>query len=176
MQLTVQVAGIWSGTVPGQLQNAIIQSNNTVSMIMVINDQIQTSIGPVQMTANGMLNGVRDASALTGKIQGMVGKVSAMGFSGDFVGQGQWDGSLNGSHGTGVFIGTISFTNSPVPQIPTNQLFPMSGTWSADFSIPVPEFETTRATNMIIFALTAFLLTAIHKKHRTQPNRSDRSE
>jgi hypothetical protein len=165
-QLKFGLAGVWTGTLPGELQNAVIQPDNSASMTMVLNDQIQTSIGPAQVTINGKLNGVKSGSALSGTIQGMVGKVSAMGLSGDFVGQGQWNGSLSGSHGTGTITGTVTFTNSPVPQIPTNQPYPISGTWDSDFSIAMPEFGSTLPTYMILFAITSFLIIYMNGQHR----------
>ena len=167
-QLKFGLAGVWTGTLTGELQNAAIQPNNSVSMTMILNNQIQTSIGPVQITANGMLNGVKSGSTLTGTIQGMVGKVSALGLSGSFVGQGQWTGSLNGSHGTGTITGTVTFTNSPVPQIPTNQPYPVSGTWDSDFSIAVPEFGSTLATCMILFLTTTFLIIHMNSQKRSK--------
>jgi hypothetical protein len=167
-QLKFGLAGVWTGTLPGELQNGVIQSDNSVSMTMVFNDQIQTSIGPVQVTINGVLNGVKSGSSLSGTIQGMVGKVSAMGLSGDFVGQGQWNGSLAGSHGTGTMTGTITFTNSPVPQISTNQPYPISGTWDSDFSIAVPEFGSTLPTYMILFAITIFLIIYMNGHSRSK--------
>ncbi len=178
-QLKFGLAGIWTGTIPGELQNAVIQPNNSVSMTMVLDDQIQTSVGPIRVTINGILNGVKSGSALSGTIQGMVGKVSAMGLSGDFAGQGQWNGSLNGSHGTGTITGTLTFTNSPVPQIPTNQPYPISGTWDSDFSIAVPEFGSTLPTYMILFAVTTFLIIYMNgqqrskNKHRAQSPSSE---
>jgi hypothetical protein len=167
-QLKFGLAGVWTGTLPGELQNGVIQSNNSVSMTMVFNDQIQTSIGPVLVTINGMLNGVESGSALSGTIQGMVGKVSAMGLSGDFVGQGQWNGSLAGSHGTGAMVGTVTFTNSPVPQISTNQPYPISGTWESDFSIAVPEFRSTLPTYMILFVITSLLIIYMNGQQRSK--------
>ena len=167
-QLKFGLAGVWTGTLPGELQNGVIQSNNSVSMTMVLNDQIQTSIGPVQVTINGMLNGVKSGTALTGTIQGMVGKVSAMGLSGNFVGQGQWNGSLAGSHGTGTMTGTVTFTNSPLPQISTNQPYPISGTWDSDLSIAVPEFGSTLPTYMILFTFTIFLIVYMNGQQRSK--------
>jgi hypothetical protein len=174
-QLKFGLAGIWTVTLSGELQNGVIQSDNSVSMTMVLNDQIQTAIGPVQVSINGILNGVKSGSALSGTIQGMVGKVSAMGFSGDFVGQGQWNGSLAGSHGTGTMTGTVTFTNSPVPQISTNQPYPISGTWDSDFSIAVPEFGSTLPTYMILFATTIFLIIYLNGQQRSKDRHRARS-
>ena len=166
-QLIFGLAGVWTGTLPGELQNGAIQSDNSVSMTMVLNDQIQTSIGPVQVAINGIMVGVKSGSALSGTIQGMSGKVSAMGLSGNFVGQGQWNGSLAGSHGTGTIVGTVTFTNSPVPQISTNQPYPISGTWDSDFSIAVPEFGSTLLTYVILLSITIFLITYMNCQQRS---------
>jgi hypothetical protein len=47
----VQIQGY--GTVHGQLQNALIQSNNNVTMSMVVNDQLQTPQGSFPLQATG---------------------------------------------------------------------------------------------------------------------------
>jgi hypothetical protein len=161
------------GSVPGQLLNAIIQPNSSVSMIMVVNDKIQTSNGPVQITSNGTWTGVRNASAVSGPIRGIVGKAQfcvLFCMSADFVGQGHWYGSLSGSHGTGTFNGTITFTNSPVPQIQNGQPYLISGTWNADFDIPVPEFGPQTLTYMIAaFAFASLLLVSTHRRRNSTP-------
>jgi hypothetical protein len=162
VQITIQ----GYGTITGQLENATIKPNNNVSMIMVINDQIQTSNGPAQITGTGSWDGVRNGAALSGQIHGVVGKVQVcilLCVSADFVGQGNWNGSLNGSHGTGVLGGTITFTDSPVPQIPVGHPIPVSGTWTSDFEIPVPEFGLELPTYVILFVIVAFALLATHR-------------
>jgi hypothetical protein len=60
------------GTVHGQLQNAIIQANNSIAMTMTINDQIQTPQGSFPVQANGTWYGVRNASAMSGAIRDIV--------------------------------------------------------------------------------------------------------
>ena len=161
------------GTVTGELQNTIIQSNNSVSMIMVVNDQVQTSLGPVQITTNGTWTGVRNGSALSGQIRGIVGRAQVcilICVSADFVGQGHWNGSLSGSHGTGAFQGTMTFTNSPIPQIQTGQPYLMSGIWSADFDLAVPEFGSQTPTSIImVFALASLLFISTHRPKSSSP-------
>jgi hypothetical protein len=157
LQLTIR----GYATVPGELQNTIIYPNNSVSMMMNINDQMQTSYGPVQITSSGTWIGLRNGSALSGQIQGLMGKAQIcilLCGGADFVGQGHWDGQLNGTRGTGTFEGTMTFINSPVPQIPTGQPFPISGTWSADFEMPIPEFPSQAPTYMIVAFTFASLL------------------
>jgi hypothetical protein len=157
LQITIQ----GYGTVAGQLENATIEPNNSVSMVMVVNDQIQTSNGPAQMTGTGTWDGVRNGAGLSGQIQGVVGKVQAcilLCLTADYVGQGNWNGSLNGSQGTGVLEGTITFTDSPVPQIPVGKSIPVSGTWTSDFAVPVPEFGMQLPTFVIVFAIVTYAI------------------
>ena len=97
--------------------------------------------------------------ALSGQIHGVVGKVQIcilLCVGAGFVAQGNWNGSLNGSHGTGVLDGTITFTDSPVPQIPVGQPIPVSGTWASDFELPVPEFGLQLPTYVLLFAIVTF--------------------
>jgi hypothetical protein len=140
LQLSVQ----GYGTVHGQLHNAIVQSNNNISMSMFVTDHLQTSQGSFPVTATGTWTGVLTGISFSGSIQDIVGKISiCILFScndANFVGQGQWIGSLDGNSATGSFTGTLTFTNSPVPQIPVNQPLPVSGSWTADFQLPIPEF------------------------------------
>lgn len=162
LQITIQ----GYGTVAGQLENAIIAPNSSVSMIMVVNDQLQTSNGPAQITGTGRWDGARNGAALSGQIHGVVGKVQVcilLCLSADFIGQGNWNGSLNGSHGTGVLDGTITFTDSPVPQIPVGHPIPMSGTWTSDFELPVPEFGLQLPTYVILFAIVTFAVLSTHR-------------
>lgn len=162
LQITIQGYGI----VAGQLENAIIAPNNSVSMVMVVNDQIQTSSGPAQITGTGRWDGVRNGAALSGQIHEVVGKVQVcilLCVSADFVGQGNWNGSLNGSHGTGVLGGTITFTDSPVPQIPVGHPIPVSGTWTSDFELPVPEFGLQVPTYVILFVIVTLVVLSTHR-------------
>ncbi len=163
---SVQIAIQGYGTVAGQMENAIIAPNNSVSMIMVVNDQIQTSYGPAQITGTGRWNGVRNGAALSGQIHDVVGKVQVcilLCVSADFVGQGNWNGTLNGSHGTGVLGGTITFTDSPVSQIPVGHPIPVSGTWTSDFALPVPEFGLQLPTYVILFAIVTLVVLSTHR-------------
>jgi hypothetical protein len=125
--------------VTGQLSNAVVYKNGSISMTMTVNDNVQSPIGPVPMTVTGRWDGVLNDSTLSGSIHDVVGKVEVhflfWSFHADFVGQGVWNGSLDGSNATGTFNGTVTFTSSELPQIPVNQPEPLSGTWNADFEL-----------------------------------------
>ena len=170
---SVQVSVQGYGTFPGELQNTIIEPNNTISMTMLVNDQIQTSNVPVHVTSTGVWNGVRNGSALSGQIQGLTGKVqSCVPFclSADFDGQGSWNGELNeSSQGAGICTGTITFVDSSIPQISVGQTYPISGTWKADFTLPIPEFGSEATPYMIVLAVAALTLRPriLHKSSRT---------
>ena len=164
---SVQLSLQGYGTLPGELQNTIIQPNNSISMTMLINDQIQTSNGPIQVTGRGVWNGVRNSSGLSGQIQSLTGKVQAcvpFCLSADFVGLGNWNGGLSesSSQGTGTLTGTITFVSSSIPQIPVGQTYPISGTWNADFGLPMPEFRSEATAYMIAFAVAALTLVTTH--------------
>ena len=165
------------GTIPGQLQNTIIEPNNTISMTMLVNDQIQTSNGPIQLTSTAIWNGVRNGSILSGQIQGLTGKVQAcvpICLNANFTGLGNWNGQLNesSSQGTGTFTGTITFVTSSIPQITVGQTYPISGTWNANFSLPMPEFESEGTAYTIILA-TAVLIQAMTHSLQKLKNRSE---
>ena len=167
--LQLSVSGY--GDVQGVLQDATIYPNGTVSMLMSVNDQMQTSYGAVPITATGLWNGASNGSEVSGSIQNVVGNahICVVFLCGDanFIGQGEFTGSLNASHATGVFQGTITFTNSPVSQIPVGQPMPMSGSWSADFLTPVPEFGSDSVTLVSVFA-AAIVLFSVRRKRRLQ--------
>lgn len=167
--LQLSVSGY--GEVQGMLQDATIYPNGTVSMIMSVNDQMQTSYGAIPVTATGLWNGVINGSEVSGSIQNVAGDahICVVFLCGDanFIGQGEFTGSLNASHATGVFQGTITFTNSPVSQIPVGQPIPMSGSWSADFLTPVPEFGSDSVTFVSVFA-AAIMLFSVSRKRRLQ--------
>ncbi len=150
------------GTVNGQLENPIIEPNNSVSMIMLLNDQLQTSQGTYPISATGVWNGVLNGSTLSGKIQNVSGKVKICVLCPDanFVGEGHWTGSLNITHATGTFDGTITFTNSPFPQIPVGQPVPVDGTWAADFQQTIPEFRAQSGIYILLLAATTLVLMA----------------
>jgi hypothetical protein len=124
------------GSVSGELVNATLFANNTVAIKMVINDLLKTSYGPLPLTATGLWNGVKDGQEVSGSISNVVGQVSVRGDFFEFDANGVFAGSLNGSHCEGSFNGTLTFTSSPYPNIPINQPFPMTGTWSTDFATP----------------------------------------
>jgi hypothetical protein len=174
---SVQLSLQGYGTIPGQLQNTIIEPNNTISMTMLVNDQMQTSNGPIQITSTGVWNGVRNGSVLSGQIQGLTGKVQAcvpICLTANFVGLGNWNGQLNesSSQGTGTLTGTITFVSSSIPQIGVGQTYPISGTWTADFAAPMPEFESETTAYMIILAVAVLIEATTHSLQRPK-NRSE---
>ncbi|MGA2785051.1 MAG: hypothetical protein ABSF09_10185 [Candidatus Bathyarchaeia archaeon] len=125
-------------TVQGQLANAIIYSDKRVSLTMSVHDNIRTSVGGVPISGVGEWSGIANAASLSGAIQDVKGtaRVCIWFFvcgNANYIGQGTWLGSLSGFQGTGTFQGTITFTSSPVSQIPVNQPIPISGTWSSGF-------------------------------------------
>lgn len=125
-------------TVQGQLVNAIIHPDNSVTLNMNIRGNMQTSIGSIPISGYGEWYGIANANLLSGTIQNVNGIVRIcilIFFCGNanYVGQGTWNGNLSGEEGTGTFQGTITFTSSPVPQVPVNQPIPVSGIWSASF-------------------------------------------
>lgn len=167
-QGTLQLSFGGYGVVQGQLQNAIIYPNNTIFMTMNVNDRIQASQGAIPITATGLWNGVSNGAEVSGSIQNVVGKVHGCVFlwcgDANFVGQGQFTGSLNASHANGTFNGTITFTNPPVQ----DQQMSMSGSWSADFLTPVPEFRFDSVALILAF-IAAIVLVSIHRR----PTRQD---
>lgn len=122
----------------GNLQNAIVKTSS-VSMNMILNGNLQTSIGQVPITASGVWVGTRNGSRVSGLIQGVSGTVHACFLfwcgKATFIGQGEWSGTLSSTQGTGVFDGTITFTTSDFPQIHLNQPALITGTWTADFQL-----------------------------------------
>jgi hypothetical protein len=123
-------------TLNGSLENAIVKSDS-VSLNMILNGNIPTSLGQVPVTANGIWVGSRNGTSLTGTIQDVSGTVSMCilfwcGHA-SFIGQGHWSGTLNGTVGSGSYDGTITFVSSDFSQIHTNMPAPISGTWNADF-------------------------------------------
>ena len=126
--------------IAGQLTNLNIV-NGTVSMTMTLNSQIQTQVGPIPMTATGVWIGSVNGTTVTGTIQDVTGNVEAcvlfMCGSSDFIGQGQWTGTLNNnSNASGGFTATITFTSSSFSQVPLNKPEPVSGTWNANLQPP----------------------------------------
>jgi len=166
--VTIQIQGY--GTVHGQLQNALIQANNSVAMSMSVNDQLQTPQGSFPLQATGEWNGVLNNSTLSGTIHDVQGKIHiCIIFSCNdvaFTGRGNWTGQLqNGSTGSGDFTGTITATNSPYPQIPQGQSIRINGAWTADFTSSVPEFNSN--LNLLLLAtLTAAIIVTRRKRDR----------
>jgi hypothetical protein len=125
--------------VTGKLSNAVIYDNGSISMTMTVNDNVQSPIGPVPMTVTGLWDGSLNGSTVSGSIHDVVGRVEVRflfwSFHADFVSEGVWKGSLDETHATGTFGGTVTFTSSQLPQIPVNKPQPLSGTWDADFEL-----------------------------------------
>ena len=125
-------------TVQGQLSNAVIHTDNTVSMSMTLDDNLQTSMGAVPISANGEWDGTVSGSMMSGSIQGVSGSIQACyliffcGYA-DFVGNGIWTGTLSAGQGSGTFSGNITFTSSSFSQIQLNQPIPVSGNWNSAF-------------------------------------------
>jgi hypothetical protein len=124
-------------TVQGELTNAILHPDNTVTLTMVVDDRLQTFLGPVSIVGNGEWYGALNGTVLSGTIANVTGTVQVCVFffcgHADYVGNGTWTGALSGAEGSGTFQGVIIFTNSSFPQIPINQPIPISGTWSSTF-------------------------------------------
>ncbi len=55
----------------GNLENAVV-NGNSVSMNMILNGNLQTSIGQIPITASGLWVGARNGSILSGSIQEVV--------------------------------------------------------------------------------------------------------
>lgn len=157
------------GTVHGQLENATIQPNGTVSMLMLVNDQIQTPQGTFSVSANGLWEGVPNGSAIAGQIHDVAGKVRICILicqNASFVGEGRWSGVLNGSNAAGNFDGAITFTNTPVSQIPVGQAIPVSGTWTTDFPFPIPEFASEIGAYTLVFVIVALSSVCARRRFR----------
>lgn len=122
-------------TVHGKLENAIIYPNNSLSMMMRVNDQVVVHGSSSQVMMNGTLNGMRSGSTLSGQIVNLMG-ASCIQTCWDmtYVGKGQWSGTLNQTHGAGTFQGTVTITQSPIDYVPIGETAPFTGTWSADFA------------------------------------------
>jgi hypothetical protein len=172
----VQIQGF--GTVHGELQNALVQSNNSVKMSMVVDDQLQTPQGSFPLQATGDWDAVLNNSTLSGTIHDVQGKIHVcVIFSCNdvgFNGRGTWTGQLQTSSvGSGNFTGTITVTNSPYPQILQGQTIPISGSWTADFIFSVPVTSTNSisefnsgASLLLLATLTAATILT-HRRRRT---------
>jgi hypothetical protein len=143
------------GTFQGQLQNATILSNGTVTMLMIVNDQIQTPIGTFPVQATAKLYGIQNANSVSGVFQDFTGSVG----DAKFTGQANWAGTLTSStNGGGAFSGTIIVTSSPYPQLPAGRSYPISGSWASSFASPVPEFQ---GTNILLLAFLLLTITSL---------------
>jgi hypothetical protein len=124
-------------TVVGQLVNATIHADKSVTLRMVVDDTLQTFVGGVPINGTGDWEGTVNGTVLTGTIANVSGTLQACIFffcgQADYVGNGTWTGTLTGSQGSGTFRGVITFTRSSLPQIPVNQSIPVSGSWSSTF-------------------------------------------
>ena len=164
--VVLQIQGY--GTVHGQLENATIHGNNSVTMLLVVNDKLQTSQGSLPLEASGMFNGVRNNSTLSGTINDVQGKIAVcVLFSCNnvyFDGQGNWTGILDASSmGTGNLAGVVTITNSPYSQMPQGQSIPTDGSWTANFATPLPEFNSD--AGLLILAIISVSL-VVRRKHR----------
>jgi hypothetical protein len=156
--ITIQVQNY--GTFRGQLQDATIQSNGTATMLMVVNDQVQTSIGTFPVQATALLRGVRNAGSVSGAFQDFTGSVG----DAKFTGQGNWAGTLTSpTSGNGSFTGTITITSSPYPPLPPGSTVPISGSWVSTFASPVPEF---RQTNILLLTFLLLTITSFEVRER----------
>jgi len=125
-------------TVQGQLSNAIINTDNGVTMTMSIEDSLQTSIGAIPVSGTGYWSGAANGTSLSGTIQNVSGSIQVCYFlffcgSANYVGEGTWTGALSAGQGAGTFSGSITFTSSSISQIPLNQPIPISGNWNSNF-------------------------------------------
>lgn len=127
-------------TVQGQLVTATIHPDNSVTLTMTVRDTMQTSAGNVPISGSGQWYGTANVTSLSGTIQNVQGtaRICMLFFfcgNANYVGQGTWEGTLSDAQASGTFQGTITFTSSPVPQIPVNQPIPISGTWNSNFQL-----------------------------------------
>lgn len=126
--------------VNGNLQNVVLNPDGSISMNMVVDESVSTPYGAVPIVANGVWVGLRNGSTVSGTMQNVAGSTSpcylAWCGTAKFVGQGQWNGTLNSNStlGSGGFEGTVTFTSSDFSDVPVGQPQPISGTWNADFT------------------------------------------
>ena len=135
-QGSVQLSVQGYGNLSGQLLNISLQPNGDVSMVMAFNGKLQTPYGSFSVIGTGVWIGVANESNLSGTIQSITGQVQICVLScsnANFVGKGDWTGSMMNLAASGTLSGTITFTNSPYPQqLPPNQLIPITGAWNAE--------------------------------------------
>jgi hypothetical protein len=110
-------------------------------MQMIISGEIDTPYGYAPVTGSGVWEGARNGAGLSGTVQDVTGVIYGCHNSrcGDitYIAAGQWTGTLSGSNGAGAFSGTITFTTSPFSSIPLNTPQPVTGTWNAQFLLPL---------------------------------------
>ena len=125
-------------TVQGQLSNAIINPDNSVSLTMNLDDNLQTSMGAIPISGNGQWYGTVNGTNISGSIQNVAGSLQVCYFLffcgyANYSGYGIWIGTLSGNQGSGTFQGYITFTSSSIPEITLNQAYPISGNWNSAF-------------------------------------------
>lgn len=167
--VTLNIQGF--GTVHGQLQDPMIYPNYSVSMLMVVDDQLKTSQGTFPLQATGNWDGTLDNSSLAGTIDNISGKINVCILlscnSIYFTGQGNWTGQLDAaSNGAGNSTATITITNSPYPQIPQGASIPTSGPWTASFTSPTPEFNAN--SSLLLALLTAASLIVVRSRRKKE--------
>ena len=134
---TLMVSGY---AINGNLQNVVINPDGSISMNMVLSGSVSTPYGSIPITANGAWVGTQNGSTVSGTIQDVSGSANFCYWfwcgTANFVGQGQWSGTLspNSNIGSGGFQGTITFTSSDFSEIPVGQPQPITGTWNAVFN------------------------------------------
>jgi len=157
-QLAINVKDTFA-TFAGILTNVVIQPDNSTSMRLVSNYRLQTARGTFPLNATGTLVGMRNGSSLSGLIQNLVGKACVLQcFDFDFVGDGQWSGTLNQGHAEGILQGKVIFVSSPMKEVPQGLPASFSGTWVADFQIPTPELSLPLTAYVLTFAVLTLLL------------------
>lgn len=125
-------------TVQGQLSNAVIRPDNSVSMTMTVDDSLQTPIGAVPISGSGEWYGTVNGTTVSGTIENVSGSIQVCyliffcGYA-NYIGNGMWTGTLSADHGAGTFRGFITFTSSSFSEIPLNRPIPVSGNWSSIF-------------------------------------------
>jgi len=144
--------------IQGQLSNAVLHADGTVTMTMSIYEILQTSIGPLPLSGSGQWYGRVIGGTLWGMIENVTGSIEVCALQSfpllscsyaKFKGNSLWVGTLSGSQGNGTFEGVITFTAAPYPvyplwyqlwpqewypqSFPVGQPIPISGTWSSTF-------------------------------------------
>jgi len=135
LQLTI-TASYASFTVHGEIENAVIYPNNSVSMMFTINDKVLVHGYSSQIMMNGTLDGMRTGSSLAGPMS-LVGEFCIQVCADvGYVGKGQWSGALNQTGGSGTIQGMITVTKSSFEFVAVGATSTFKGTWSADFQPP----------------------------------------